>query len=337
MKVGAYQQAGPNESSLDADRRLFLIIAREFDLRIMIDLLINPAQCYQELVAHYALDECNGKMTWQQFLEFLPDWKTVESESKSATPGSLLSDFRQALFDWSVRWHLDADWCRDYAIGAMRLWGWSKAAQLYLCWDSFHLWVCIQARLKIIDQLSEDEQEFVRSVADDPTAFGINVSPKKSKRREGAVNPFTSVPQPKSNLLPITFFPSQTFNDYLKMASRHLEEHQSLSNLSERKRRKTIKRLLEGPGRNYHKQVEQHFRKLGWKQARQEPEHLKHLIWAVRYQVLSVECSQIAAGPPQVPTSSVSQTISRLLKQLGLRNRKRRGRPSKQSTKPSKH
>jgi hypothetical protein len=295
----------------------------------MIDLLIGPSRLYNNLVRHYALSYCNGKISWEQFQAFLPDWKSVESEAKSAPVGSPLLAFREALLEWSVRWHLDADWCRDRAIRAMRLWGYSKAAKQYFCWDSFDLWNCVQERLKIIDQLSKDEQEFVRSLVNNPGAFGHDDRLSEFMRRDNSIYSliYPEVPRPKSKLLPVTVFPLQTLDSYLKIAREHLEEHPSLSSLTEAKRRDYINKLLAGPGRSYYKQVERYFGRQGWKQTRQQPEHVKYLLWTAYYQVLGIEPVHIAAGPPLAQTIKVSQAISGVLKRLGLRNRKSRGRP----------
>lgn len=329
MRGGGYQRDGPDNDSLEGERQLFLFLVRRCDQRIMLDLLIGPYRLYNELVRHYALDSCDGKMTWEQFQAFLPDWKSVETESKSAPAESPLVAFRDALLDWSVRYHLDADWCRDRAIRAMRLWGYSKAAKRYLCWDSFDLWECVQERLRIIDQLSEDEQEFVRSLVNDPGAFGMDSKLSGSKHRDDSIYSliYTKVPRPKSKLLPITVFPLQTLDSYLKMAREHLEDHTSLSSLTEAKRRDYINKLLDGPGRSYYKQVERYFGRQGWKQARNQPEHVKYLLWAAYYQVLGIKPGKIAAGPPLVEATAVSQSISRTLKRLDLRSRKDRGRP----------
>jgi hypothetical protein len=329
MRFGGYQRTGPDSDSLESERQLFLSIARQCDQRIMIDLIIGPSRLYNDLVRNYTLSYCNGNMSWEQFQAFLPDWKTVELEAKSAPVGSPLLAFREALLEWSVKWHLDADWCRDRAIRAMRLWGYNKAAKRYLCWNSSDLWNCVQERLKIIDQLSEDEQEFLRSLVNDPGAFGPDDRLSGSKGRDNSIYSliYPKVPRPKSKLLPMTVFPLQTLDSYLKMAREHLEEHPSLSSLTEAKRRDYINKLLDGPGRSYYKQVERYFGRQGWKQTRQQPEHVKYVIWAVYNQVLGIKPSQIAAGPPLIETKAVSQAISRVLKRIGLRNRKSPGRP----------
>jgi hypothetical protein len=335
MRIRAYQRAGSeNDSSeLETDRYLFLTTARQFDLRIMIDLLIGPAQHYRELLKRYALGHCNGKMMWEQFLDFLPDWNSVKSEVRNAVPGNPILAFRDALLNWSIRWHLDADWCRDRAIAAIRLWGWSKGAQRYFCWDSLDLWCCVQERLKITDQLCDDEQKLVRNLANDPGAFGIRVTRSKPKHRDEDefFKRLSKMPKPKSKLLPPNIF-MKPLAEYLNTARRHLEEHPSLSSFSEAKRQKTIAKLLAGPARDYHAEWERYFKSRGWKQTRQQPEHLKHLMWAVRHQVGGVEYNQIAADPPPVPIDTVSKVISGILKRLGLRNRKRRGRPPGQIT-----
>ncbi len=188
----------------------------------MIDLLISPYRLYSDLVRNYALGSYNGKMSWEQFQSFLPDWKSVEMEAKGAPAGSPLLPFKDALLDWSVKWHLDSDWCRDRAIHAMRLWGYSKAAKQYLCWDSFDLWNSVQERLRIIDQLSEDEQEFVRSLVNDPGAFGMDNKLSGAKRRDDSIYSliYPKIPRPKSKLLPITVFPLHTLDSYLKDGAR---------------------------------------------------------------------------------------------------------------------
>lgn len=335
MRIREYRRAGSdNDSSeLETDQNLFLTSARQFDLRIMIDLLIGPAQHYYELLKHYALGHCNGKMTWEQFLDFLPDWNTVESEAKSTTPGSPIRAFRDSLLNWSIRWHLDANWCRDRAIAAMRLWAYSKGAKRYFCWDSFDLWNCVQERLKIIDQLCDDEQEFVRGLANDPGAFGIRVSRSKPKRQDEDefFKRLSEMPKPKSKLLPTNIF-MKPLTEYLDIARIHLEQHPLLSSTSEAKRRRTIAKLLAGPARDYHAEWEHHFKSREWKPTHQQPEHLKHLLWAVSHQVGGVEYSQIAVGPPLVPINTVSKAVSRILKRLGFRNRKGRGRPSRKAT-----
>jgi len=329
MRGGGYQRAGPDNDSLEGERQLFLFIARRCDQRIMIDLLVGPYRLYNHLVRSYALDSCNGKMSWEQFQAFLPDWNTVETEAKSAPEESPLPSFRKLLLDWSVKYHLDADWCRDRAIRAMRLWGYSKAAKQYLCWDSFDLWESVQERLRIIDQLSEDEQEFVRSLINDPGAFGMDNKLSGAKHRDDSIYSliYPKIPRPKSKLLPITVFPLQTLDSYLKMAREHLEEHPSLSSLTEAKRKDYINKLLAGPGRSYYKQVEHYFGRPGWKQARQQPEHVKHLLWAAYYQVSCVEPAQIAVGPPLTDATTVARFILKVLKRLGIPNRKGRGRP----------
>jgi hypothetical protein len=332
MRIREYQRDGSDDDSsdLEADQQLFLIAARQFNLRIMIDLFISPAQSYYAMLQGYARDYCKGKMTWEQFLDFLPDWKTVESAAKSAPRISLIRAFQDSLLNWSIRWHLDADWCRDRAIAAMRLWLYSKGAKRYFCWDSFDFWNCVQERLKIIDQLCEDEQEFVRSLASDPKAFGIRVSRSKSERPDGDEfsKLLSEMPKPKSKLLPPNIF-MKPLGEYLDIARLLLEDHPLLSSFSEAKRRKTIIRLLAGPARDYHAEWEHHFKSCGWKPSHQQPEHLKHLLWAVSHQVGGIECSQITAGPPLVEINTVSKAVARILKQLGFRNRQGRGRPSR--------
>lgn len=118
------------------------------------------------------------------------------------------------------------------------------------------------------------------------------------------------------------------------MARKHLQQEPSLLALSEDKRRKTISKILDGPGRTYHRLFEHHLKSLGWQQARQQPERLKYLIWAAWFQINQVECSQIADGPPLVERTFVIETISRVLRRLGLRNRKRKT-PSRSTPKAS--
>lgn len=255
----------------------------------------------------------------------------MESEAKSAVPISLIRAFQDALLNWSIRWHLDADWCRNRAIAAMRLWACSKGAKRYFCWDSFDLWCCVQERLKIIDQLCKDEQEFVRSLANDLKAFGIRVSRSKSERPDGDefFTRLSEMPKPKSKLLPSNIF-MKPLAEYLDIARLLLEEDPLLSSFSEAKRRKTITRLLAGPARDYYAEWERHFKSSGWKPTHQQPEHLKHLLWAMN-QVGGIEYSQIAAGPPLVPINTVSKAVARILKRLGFRNRKGCGRPSRKA------
>src|SRR2546423_11063158 len=101
MRIREYRRAGSDNdpSELEADQRLFLISARQFDLQIMIDLFISSAQSYYALLQRYAHGDCKGKMTWEQFLNFLPDWNTVESKAKSAPTISLIRAFEDALLN----------------------------------------------------------------------------------------------------------------------------------------------------------------------------------------------------------------------------------------------
>lgn len=197
----------------------------------------------------------------------------------------------------------------------------------------------MQERLKIIDQLSLDEQEFVRSLQNDPRAFGINVTPSRAKgpdvsmSKEEFIKTFGETPKPRYKLLPINFL-MPSLPEYLNSARRHLEQYPDLSNQPETKRRKTIEKLLAGAARRYHARCERYFERRRWRQARQQPRYTNHIIWAARYQVCEVECDQIAADEPLISPSSITQTISRVLKRLGLRNRKDQGRPPKP---PAKH
>jgi hypothetical protein len=134
------------------------------------------------------------------------------------------------------------------------------------------------------------------------------------------------MPKPKSKLLPPNIL-MKPLSEYLDFARSQLERHPSLLCFSEKERRKRILHLLAGPARDYYAEWERHFKSSGWKLTPQQPEHLKHLLWAASHQVGGVEYDQIAEGPPVVPINTVSKAVSRILKQLGFRNRRGRGRP----------
>lgn len=333
MRVGAYQRDGSDNDSLESDRGLFLVAARSLDLRIMIDLMFGPFRLYVELLSQCALDNSSGRLTWEQFLAFLPDWKAIESEAKTAEAGSTLLAFRKALFDWSVRWHLNADWCRDRAIGAMRLWGSSERARLYLCWDPLDFWGRIQERLKIYDQLCDDERDNLRSWESDP-ALRSDLRPAAAKIARNAARSIdrkvtapdlfdASFPRPPENLP--RFLSILDRKSYLE-AVRKFRENE-LAHLSGAAKRRIINARLRSAKR-YLDQVDRWFKARGWKPRRRQPEHVTQFHWAALYQILGVERRHIAASAPMVQIETVSQAISKVLSHLGLPSRRRR-RPAR--------
>jgi len=329
MVARRYKREQGDDGSIESDRRLFLIIARQWDLRIMVDLLIGPAQLYARLLAQYAQRQSNGKLTWEQFFAFLPDWKAVDLEAQSASAESVVRTFRRSLLDWGARWHLDADWCRDRAISTIRLWGHSKPAQLYLCWDGLDLWSLVKERLKIIDKLDPDEREFVRALEANPSAFSMRVDPpavRKEPPTREALFPFESdprAPKPPANL-PRPLFPIESRDHYIDRVRETLQRDSSF--VSRTAQRRLINKTLRGPVARFLDQFERYSRRRGWKRERSKQEHPKHLMWTALHQILGIEHCRIAAGSPTVSIDTVSQTISRTLKRIGLRNRKGRGR-----------
>jgi len=56
-----------------------------------------------------------GQITSDQLKDAFPNWKSLVTSEKT---GSL----RTKINDWSVRWNLDADWCREHALDVLCEW-----------------------------------------------------------------------------------------------------------------------------------------------------------------------------------------------------------------------
>jgi hypothetical protein len=77
----------------------------------------------------------------------------------------------------------------------------------------------------------------------------------------------------------------------------------------------------------YCRDVKKHFKSKGWRQVRDKPERLKHIEWAVEFQVVGKKFTEISKTN-KVDTSTVQREVENILNSIGLEKRRGlRGRP----------
>jgi hypothetical protein len=104
--------------------------------RVLEDLHDEPFRLYLEAGLGYKVGGCTDSLDhdkqarksargWTQHLWNHPKWKD-KFEAGPIAYDSHKESFRQSLFDWSRRSHLDAAWCRECAYNTLDLWAYSQ-------------------------------------------------------------------------------------------------------------------------------------------------------------------------------------------------------------------
>jgi hypothetical protein len=276
------------------------------------------------------------------------------------------SELRDQLDDWSIRYGVNAEWCKRWAVTAMKAWfsdeeslqslSWAKDSEIvrYILFPEFypdvhfsseHLrelrWVAYQ--LGLIDFGFDDEPCFGQP-EDSYSDFGLHDQPcslEPDTRHPQPARPEDSYTVTDSHMfdpplgLPRWWFTATSRDEYLRdveaVAQKAIETVQPLLcvHVSRRNRYvEEVKRVAEG----YCSRVEKYLSTLSnWKKAKvfvDHRAHVKHIVWAVMFQVQRNSYSEIARAMgveiEQEPSvSTVMRGIDEILNMIGLDNDRR--------------
>jgi hypothetical protein len=286
---------------------------------VLFDLLLGAYRKYGQLLNAYP-------HTTEEFKVFFPDWKSIRNDERAI-------GLRQSLMQWSQRWNLDEDWCRDAAIKAIRLWLYSKDACLCLCWTPLQT-------IQFLENIGEKDRN-PKCVDSIISYYQFIENRDKNEGFDDDI--FLTNPPPDYPEKPPGFrhrlFSLESIKDYLNSYEKALEGNALLSALPSVLKSQAITFLVMSLGKKYCNEVDRFYKARGWEKVRKKPERNKHANWAVLYQVKELEYSAIAAAYGATE-QTVAQETGQFLKEIGLKNRRRRGAPSKKdkgSPNPSKN
>lgn len=342
LNYGPYEREG-SSVSIKKTRLLFLWNARARVPNITVDLYQTCYPLYREfLLTHLSklLESPHYKELASASIEDLlnraPGWRDIKSSKQT-------SDLLDRLDEWSIRHNLKAEWCRRWAVTAMKAWtsdvealkslSWCKSPEVvrYILIPEFYpdvkfdyerkrmvRWIVHQ--LGIVDFGPDDEPT--------PTDFEPSLSPVfipqdyiKYKDR--------LAPEPPHGL-PRWWFTSTSRDEYLqdveRLAGEEIKKSWLLSCV-EPSHQNDYVREVKRVAATYCDSVEKFLsRQSGWKKAKVHPDHrahLKHTIWAVMFQIEGKSYSEIAketqAKIGELPAvSTIKRAVATILDTIGL-------------------
>lgn len=342
LNYGPYEREG-SSVSIKKTRLLFLWNARVRVPNITVDLCQTCYPLYREfLLAHLSelLESPHyqelASASIQDLLNRAPGWRDIKSSKQT-------SDLLDRLDEWSIRHNLKAEWCRRWAVTAMKAWAsdeealkslsWCKSPEVvrYILVPEFYpevkfdyerkqmlRWIVHQ--LGIVDFGPEEEPN--------PGDFEPNPSPVFIQQ-EYAKYKGRLAPDPPIGL-PRWWFTATSREEYLldveHQAGAELNKSRLLSCVESSHQNDYVREVVRVAAA-YCDSVEKFLaRQKGWKKAKVHPDHrahLKHTVWAVMFQVEGKSYSDIAketqAKIGELPAvSTVQRAVAKILDTIGL-------------------
>jgi hypothetical protein len=267
-------------------RLLFMTFTAMFARSVLAELQQDCYPLFIEYTGQYTIDLRPPPNGMQVIL--IPSGPVILSLSWS----SLVSDkdaeaLRQPILIWCTRWNLDSDWCRDHALSVMLRWLAKAGARQTNDCDGI------------------DEQAILELHSIGPRPYE---------------NPVPTI-GPPPGMLPYHFPESEA--SYLQLteylANDQIERSPLLSNAEVSHRRAFVRAILDEAACYVRKVREHHESERGLKLVKGRSHNLRNLQWAVQFQVLKMEYTEIAGKDFEV--STVMRAVKRVLKEIGLPER----------------
>lgn len=342
LNYGPYEREGSNVS-VKKTRLQFLWNAKARVPEITADLFSTCYPIYYKFLitylkkllrSPYYKEQASTSAEW--LLNHAPEWEEIKSSRQTV---KLLN----SLDDWSKRHNLDAEWCRQWATSAMKSWVADKEARSSLSWCKSPELVRYILIPEFYPQLSFDYERlsYLRWLVGQlgVVDFGPDgePSPKETESGEELVVLPTDYVKYKDRLapsppqgIPRWLFTATSREEYLQsvdcVAREEIRKSALLSSV-ELSHQEEYVREVKRVAAVYCDSVEEFLSKQrGWKKSKVYPDHrahLKHVIWAVMFQVEGKSYSDIAnemqVAIKELPTvSTVKRAVSGILDLISL-------------------
>lgn len=269
---------------------------------------------------------------------------------------------QEDLEAWASSHNLEADWCVTWARSALTVWERDKEARDARAWTSDFDVVRVVLfpdsspcdltsnieklratelalySLGIIDFCPDEEFDVrdLNGLSRNRTSLNPNTNelqklkeflPPERPRPHAPPDWYDAEMRPfwrSTKGLPICYVTSETLVEYIGRVSRSLKFDGTLLALNHSQRANIAKEILEQAQAYYNYVCKFYAKQAGWQKLQIKPALIKHLQWAVTYQVLKQSRNKVARTEG-INFSSVSRGVASVFNAIGLQPRKETG------------